>query len=191
MLPAWEPADLPTDAVEVGRILNAWGVKGWFKVSPHSASPQALFSSKRWYLQASDRPSAAFQGTVLMRIREAKEHGDAVVACPQEPIDRDTAENLKGSRIFIPRSSFPSTQTDEYYWVDLIGLSVQNRDTQPLGVVTDLMPTGPHAVLVIQAPNPAEPTQPLERLIPFVNAYVDKVDLEARTVWVDWPLDHY
>ena len=87
MLPAWEPADLPTDAVEVGRILNAWGVKGWFKVSPHSASPQALFSSKRWYLQASDRPSAVFQGTVLMRIREAKEHGDAVVACPQEPIE--------------------------------------------------------------------------------------------------------
>ena len=130
------------------------------------------------------------KGTVLMRIREAKEHGDAVVACPQEPIDRDTAENLKGSRIFIPRSSFPSTQTDEYYWVDLIGLGVQNRDAQPLGVVTDLMPTGPHAVLVIQAPNPAEPTQPLERLIPFVNAYVDKVDLEARTVWVDWPLDH-
>jgi len=190
MLPAWEPADLPADAVEVGRILNAWGVKGWFKVSPHSASPQALFSSKRWYLQASDRPNAPFQGTVLMRIRDAKEHGDALVACAQETIDRDTAENLKGSRIFIPRSSFPCTQTDEYYWVDLIGLSVQNRDAQPLGVVTDLVPTGPHAVLVIQAPNPVEPTQPLERLIPFVNAYVDKVDLEARTVWVDWPLGH-
>ena len=65
MLPAWEPADLPTDAVEVGRILNAWGVKGWFKVSPHSASPQALFSSKRWYLQPTDKGPKTFEGTGL------------------------------------------------------------------------------------------------------------------------------
>jgi len=38
-----EPAALPDDAVEVGRILDAWGIKGWFKIQPHSASPEALF----------------------------------------------------------------------------------------------------------------------------------------------------
>ena len=46
-----EPAELPADAVEVGRIADAWGVKGWFKVLSHSSNPEALFSSKRWYLQ--------------------------------------------------------------------------------------------------------------------------------------------
>ena len=40
-----ELAELPADAIEVGRIADAWGVKGWFKVLPHSADPQALFSS--------------------------------------------------------------------------------------------------------------------------------------------------
>ena len=42
--------------------------------------------------------------------------------------DRDAAEALRGARVFVPRSSFPSTGTDGYYWVDLIGLQVVNRE---------------------------------------------------------------
>ena len=61
-----EPAELPADAVEVGRIADAWGVKGWFKVLPHSSNPEALFSSKRWYLQPSERGAKTFDGTVLL-----------------------------------------------------------------------------------------------------------------------------
>ena len=41
-----EPADLPSDAIEVGRIADAWGVKGWFKVLSHNADPQALLSAR-------------------------------------------------------------------------------------------------------------------------------------------------
>lgn len=190
MLPAWEPAELPADAVEVGRILDAWGLKGWFKVLPHSASPQALFSSKRWFLQANQRGPSPFKGTVLMRIREAKEHADSVVACPMEAIDRDTAESLKGARIFVPRSSFPSTQADEYYWVDLIGLSVINRDSLALGTVTELLSTGPQTVLVIHQANTDDPAQPIERMIPFVSAYIDRVDIVAKQIWVDWQADY-
>jgi 16S rRNA processing protein RimM len=190
MQPAWEPAELPADAVEVGRILDAWGLKGWFKVLPHSASPEALFSSKRWFLQPNERGASPFKGTVLMRIREAKEHADSLVACPLEAIDRDTAESLKGARIFVPRSSFPSTQADEYYWVDLIGLSVLNRDNLNLGTVTELLSTGPQTVLVLHHPNPDDPTKPIERMIPFVSAYVDRVDIAARQIWVDWQADY-
>jgi 16S rRNA processing protein RimM len=46
MLPGLETADLPSDAIEVGRIADAWGIKGWFKVQPHSADPEALFRLK-------------------------------------------------------------------------------------------------------------------------------------------------
>ena len=42
---------LPADAVEVGRVIGAWGIKGGIKVKPFAADPQALFSSKRWYIQ--------------------------------------------------------------------------------------------------------------------------------------------
>ncbi len=182
-----EPAELPADAIEVGRIQDAWGIKGWFKVLPHSASPEALFSSKRWYLQPSERGAKTFSGTVLMRVREARDHSGTVVAWAQDIDDRAVAEALKGARIFIPRSSFPTAGDDEYYWVDLIGLAVVNHEGLVLGEVTDLLSTGPQTVLVVGW---EEDGKPQERMIPFVSAYVDTVDLPGRRITVDWQPDY-
>lgn len=186
-LQSLEHAELPADAIEVGRILDAWGVKGWFKVLPHSASPEALFSSRRWFLQPSERGARTFEGTVLLRVREAREHSDSVVASSPDIVDRNAAEALRGARIFVPRSSFPTPESDEYYWVDLIGLDVVNREGVALGVVRDLMSTGPQSVLVLGYELEGKPQ---ERLIPFVAAFVDQVDLPARRITVDWQADY-
>ena len=132
---AFEAAELPADAIEVGRIADAWGIKGWFKVLPYSASPEALFSSKRWFLQPSEKGAKTFTGTALLKIKEAKDHSDSVVAHAHDIEDRNDAELLKGARIFISRASFPTPDTDEFYWVDLIGLDVVNREGLALGQV--------------------------------------------------------
>lgn len=182
-----EAAELPADAIEVGRILDAWGVKGWFKVMPYSASPEALFSSKRWFLLPSERGAKAFAGPVRLAIKEAKEHSDSVVASAHDVPDREAAEQLRGARIFVGRSSFPSTSQDEYYWVDLIGLEVFNREDVRLGTVTELLSTGPQTVLVIACEQDGKPA---ERMIPFVSAFVDEVDLAARRIRVDWQPDY-
>jgi 16S rRNA processing protein RimM len=186
-LPGLDTAELPADAIEVGRIADAWGIKGWFKVLAHSASPEALFSSKRWYLLPTERGTKTFTGTVLLRVREAKEHSDTIVASAHEVDDRSAAEALKGARIFIPRSSFPTASTDEYYWVDLIGLDVVNREGVALGQVRELLSTGPQTVLVIEY---TEDGKALERMIPFVSAYVDGVDLPGKRITVDWQADY-
>jgi 16S rRNA processing protein RimM len=185
--PEIEPAELPADAIEVGRIADAWGIKGWFKVLPHSADPQALFSSKRWFLQPPEKGPQAFRGTVLLRVREAKDHSDSVVARADGVEGRDAAEALRGARVFIPRSSFPTASDDEYYWVDLIGLEVVNREGVRLGQVKDLMATGPQTVLVVAY---EEDGKALERMIPFVSAFVDKVDVPGRRIDVDWQADY-
>ena len=182
-----EAAELPADAIEVGRIADAWGVKGWFKVLPHSASPEALFSSKRWFLLPAERGVKTFPGTALLRVREAKEHSDTVVASAHDVDDRSAAEALKGARVFIPRSSFPTAATDEYYWVDLIGLNVVNREGVALGEVKELLSTGPQTVLVMEY---LEEGKVLERMIPFVAAYVDSVDLAGKRITVDWQPDY-
>ena len=183
-----QPAELPADAVEVGRVQDAWGIQGWFKVQPYSASPEALFSSKRWYLQPPERGAkASFDGTVLLPIKQAKEHGEWIVAAAHDVPDRTAAEGLKGARVFIARSSFPTPAEGEYYWVDLIGLDVVNREGLALGRVTDLMATGPQQVLVLAYD---EEGKSRERLIPFVGAYVDAVDLSARRITVDWQADY-
>jgi len=188
--PAW-----PDDAVEVGRVLDAWGVKGWIKVQPFAADPQALFSSRRWFLkppqpqQGVKLPASA--GAVhaaippLLKVMQVKEHGDGVVAQVQDVADRSDAEALRGARIFVGRSSFPTADKDEYYWVDLIGMTVVNREGQTLGTVAGLIDTGPHSVLRLEAATPAE-----ERLIPFVAAYVDDVSMAERRITVDWGLDY-
>ncbi|VWX56264.1 Ribosome maturation factor RimM [Burkholderiales bacterium 8X] len=184
MLPTLEAADLPADAIEVGRIADAWGIKGWFKVLPHSAQPEALFSSKRWFLQP---PGAASGVAFMLAVREAKEHSDVVVASSADVPDRNAAEALRGARIFVPRSSFPTAGTDEYYWVDLIGLAVVNREGIALGEVRELLATGPQTTLVLQA---TEEGKPIERMVPFVSAFVDSVDLAARRIVVDWQPDY-
>jgi 16S rRNA processing protein RimM len=184
MLPSLEAAELPADAIEVGRIADAWGIKGWFKVLPHSAQPEALFSSKRWLLQP---PGAAGSQAFRLAIREAKEHSDVIVASSEDVPDRNAAEALRGARVFVPRSSFPTAGDDEYYWVDLIGLDVFNREGAALGKVKELLATGPQTVLVLEYEQEGKPQ---ERMLPFVSAYVDGVDLQARRITVDWQADY-
>ena len=88
------------------------------------------------------------------------------------------------------RSIFPEPDDDEYYWVDLIGLDVVNREGQALGRVVELLDTGAHSVLQVVAELPGDPPQRQERLIPFVAAYVDRVSLAERRITVDWGLDY-
>ena len=169
--------------------MGAWGIKGGIKVKPFAADPQALFSSKRWFIQPPEASGPLLKpGTAdtplptLLRVVTAKDHGDGVVATAQELPDRSAAEALKGARIFISRASFPTPDEGEFYWVDLIGLQVVNRQAQVLGQVIGLIETGPHCVLRVQPANAAAE----EVLIPFVGAYVDRVDLPGRQVHVDW-----
>ena len=195
MSAAFQASALPADAIELGRVGEAWGIKGWVRIQPHSADTEALFATKDWYLQPPEprfaRGFSAFQGSVLLRVAEIKVHADGVVARFEGMDDRNAAEALKGVRIHLPRSAFPATPEGEYYWVDLIGLQVFNREGVDLGVVRDLMPTGPTSVLVLEYPVVQDGVETVaERLIPFVSAYIDDVDRVARRITADWGVDY-
>jgi 16S rRNA processing protein RimM len=172
--PGW-----PADAIEVARIVDAWGIQGGIKVQPFSADPQALFSSRRWFVETATGVRR------LLKITGARERGDVVVATAQDLPDRNAAETLRGARVFVSRASFPTADADEFYWVDLIGLDVVNRQGERLGSVVDLLDTGAHSVLRVKPDGDGD-----ERLIPFVAAYVDDVSLAERKITVDWGLDY-
>jgi 16S rRNA processing protein RimM len=180
----------PADAIEVGRVVGAWGIKGAFKVQAHASDPQALFSSRRWFLQPPPGPRRSVPP--LLRITEVREQASMVVASAQEVVGRDAAEALSGAAVFVSRASFPSAGDGEYYWVDLVGLAVVNRDGDVLGNVTGLIDTGVHSVLRVHRFDAlADATaEAAERLIPFVAAYIDSVDLAAGVIRVDWGLDY-
>lgn len=220
----------PEDAIEVARIVDAWGVKGGLKLQPFSSDPQALFCTKKWFVRPADKPGGVarpmrgktpapgaapssvpprIHESRLLKVRNAREQGDLVVATIDGVDTRNDAEALKGARVFVSRSAFPTPDPDEFYWIDLIGLSVVNREGQLLGTVVDLLDTGPHCVLRCQvggdaapvaatAPEssaeagqvPDAPEHAGERLIPFVAAYIDRVSLAERLIVADWGLDY-
>ena len=195
MSAAFQASALPADAIELGRVGEAWGIKGWVRIQPHSADTSALFDSPDWFLQPPEarfaRGFSAFSGSVQVHVAEIKAHSDGIVARFDGVDDRNAAEALKGVRIYLPRSAFPATPEGEYYWVDLIGLTVVNRDGVHLGVVRDLMPTGPNSVLVMEYTETVDgKEQSAERMIPFVAAYIDDVDLKARRITADWGIDY-
>lgn len=196
---------LPPDAVEVARVDQPWGVKGWFKVHAYSAAPEALLQAPEWFALAPERQGLAaasvqsrstdtqqahvvWQNNMALRLQvlASREHASTVVASVTGVQDRDQALALKGARLFVARAQFPATQQDEYYWVDLLGLAVFNREGQNLGVVTDIMPTGETSVFVIEREGR---TGNHATLIPFVSAYVDRVDLAAKRIDVAWSWD--
>ena len=164
--------------------MGAWGIKGAIKVAPFAAEPQALFSTKRWFVEPAEnrRPGSSAGSAVLLRVVSAREQGDHVVATAQELVDRNAAEALKGARVLVSRASFPTPDEGEFYWVDLIGCRVVNRAGTELGCVDHLLQTGPHCVLVIHSAVTGQDAS----MVPFVEAYVDAVDIVARRIDVDW-----
>ena len=140
-------AGWPADALEIGRIGDAWGLKGWFKVLSYASPPEAILSARRWHLRSAGRAPATVRLPSALEIREVREHGDGLVALAEGIDDRTGAEALRGARIYVERSHFPKPGPDEFYWADLLGLEVVNRDGVVLGVVVGLIDTGPHSVL--------------------------------------------
>ena len=190
----FETTPLPTDAVELGRFVGAWGVKGWSHIQLHSTDSSALFNSMVWFLLPPEvrfgRAFSVFIGSVRAQVADIKVHAHGAVARLEGVNDRESAECLKGVRIYVPRSTFTPTQEGEYYWVDLIGLDVFNREGLRLGSVSDLLSTGPTSVLVIVYTDMRDGAErEVTRMIPFVAAYIDDVDLQTRRITVDWGLD--
>jgi len=185
----------PADALEVGRVVDAWGVKGWIKVQAFSPDPQALLSAPLWFLKPVENPALAPRPAAEGRLPEflamadVRPHGQFIVAHAEGIADRAAAEALRGARVFVGRSTFPETGEDEYYWADLIGLAVRNREGELLGRVIGLLDTGPQSVLQVQTEDPKGAADSPEILIPFVAAYIDNVDLERRLITVDWGPD--
>lgn len=166
--------------VVMGRIVAPFGVKGWVKVQPFADDALDWSEMAEWWLASSeDAPEAAWRPYAL---RECKAHGNILVAALDGVDDRNGSEALKGMLVGAPRSALPETVEDEYYWADLTGLAVVNTAGESLGTVAGLMSTGAHDILRVVAGD-------VERLIPFVKAYVLEVDSVARVIRVDWQKD--
>jgi len=163
--------------VIMGRIAAAHGIRGWIKIQPYTEYLDSLLDYKSWWLGAEQGPWR--EVTPLQTEAHAKTLVAQLPDCP----DRNAAEKLKGLLIAVPRSSLPKQHENEYYWSDLIGMKVVNESGVELGAVANLLETGANQVLSVKGENS-------EILIPFVASAIKQVDLNNKTIRVDWALDY-
>src|SRR5699024_7191912 len=138
--------------VVLGHVSGLFGVRGWIKVYSHTRPPANLLAYERWFVGASD------SGRPLhwrpFRVVAAKPHGKTLIAQLADAedtvvADRATAAALLDCDIAVARADMPALAAGEYYWHDLIGLEVINRDGEALGRVSTMMETGANDVLVV------------------------------------------
>jgi len=165
----------------MGRVAAPYGVKGWVKVQPLTAAPEALLGYPQWWVRRRGG-EGAWQAHTL---ESGRQHGATLLAQLSGLPDREAAALLSGAEIGVPRSALPPVAEDEYYWADLVGLAVVNREGVVLGEVAAIEDYGAHPVLRV-----AKLQEKGELLIPFVEAYVDRVDTAGRRVEVDWQPDY-
>jgi 16S rRNA processing protein RimM len=160
----------------MGCVLAPYGVRGWIKVRPETEQPESLLSYRSWRLTDDG-------GWRDYRLAEGRVHAGHVLLARLEGIeDRDQAARLRNMQICVPRSALPPAPEGEYYWADLIGLAVVNREGLELGVVDEVFATGANDVLVVRGDR--------ERLIPFIESVVVEVDLSRSRLSVDWGAEY-
>lgn len=166
--------------VVMGRVVAPYGVLGWLKIVPDTAEIDGLLDYATWWL---GRDEAWRE----MRVETAKIHNDVLLVKLAGVDDRNVALTHKGQQVAVPRAQLPASGVDEYYWTDLIGLRVKNQQQVDLGVIVEVFATGANDVLVLQPDATKSAHKPVpERLLPFIASVVLDVNLQEKTMQVDW-----
>lgn len=171
----------------VGRITSAYGVKGWVKIHSYTDPAESIFQFDRWSLESNATSRAATEITVA----EHRQHGKGFVARIKGIENRTAAEAICQRAIFVNTEALPALPEGEYYWQQLIGLHVisnhEGAQEILLGKISSMLETGANDVMVV---SPCDGSiDQRERLLPYVDVYVLKVDLDNNQMLVDWDPD--
>jgi|TARA_B110000967_G_scaffold209014_1_gene263315 16S rRNA processing protein RimM len=173
----------PEDAlIQVGSIVGVHGIKGWIKLFSYTDPAEQILSYYPWHVRQNGK-------TVAIEVAEVRQQGKKIQVRLKDNHDRNQAEAWVGATIWTEKTYFPQLPEGEFYWHELIGLTVDNTDGETLGTVARLVETGANDVLVVEPIN--ESIDDLQRLIPYVEPqFVLKVDLETRSILVNWSKDY-
>lgn len=161
--------------VVVGRIGKSYGVFGWVKVQTYTEPAEKILSYSHWFIKNKNQ-------FLPFSVEASKMHSGKLIVKFREIDSPEQAKAFANLEIFIPREDLPLLKEDEFYWDDLIGCRVINRQSQFLGEVKKLLSTGANDVLVLENGDK-------QILIPYLNHVIDSVDIKTKTIQVDWALE--
>lgn len=153
--------------IEVMKITNTHGVKGEMKAQHYADSP--LFFKKVRTLY--DKSENAY---TITSVREGK---GCILVTIEGIDDMNGAEGMKNVSLFAKREDFPPLPKGEYYLIDLIGLTAETVDGEEIGIVCDIIEKTAQNLLVVKQDE-------REILIPKCDAFVDRVDLDEKKIYI-------
>ena len=169
--------------LSIGTIVGAQGLKGEVRVKPESEFPERFVEpGTRWILPVGKKiPQAEPQPVELLSGR-AHGKGTVYILRLEGSHTRTAAEGLQGATLYVPADSRPPLEDGEFHYLDLVGLTVVDQETQTtVGTVVDLK-TQAQDLLEVKLTESDRTV-----LIPFVDAIVPLVDLEAGRVEITPP----
>lgn len=167
--------------IKIATLKKPYGIKGWLWVFSEMDNRADVFAMSPWYMKTAT-------GLKPLTVTNWREQGQGLVASFKEVPDRNVAETMNGVTVWADKANLPALDEDEYYWSDLVGLTVINEDGEILGVIKELFETGAHEIISVKPTK--ESIDDEERLIPWHATVVLKVDLADKTMLVAWGADY-
>lgn len=163
------------DWVIIGRFGRPHGIKGAVKVHSFTEPRDNILKYNDWYI----RLDAEWK---VIKVLSTEIHDKGIVARLEDFPDRELVAELTNVEIAIPREQLSSLAPGEYYWHQLIGMSVVNTSGEPFGKVVEIMSTGSNDVLIIEGEK--------RYLIPYLpDKVIISIDDSQQLITVDWDLD--
>ncbi len=160
--------------IVVGEIVKTRGLRGCVKVISHLESGNILQDIQFLYIEEASGHKARYE---ISRLTHAGRHFFLEL---KGISNIDAAQKLVGASVLLPRDCLDPLAEGEYYWQDIIGLSVYTDQGRHLGRVAAILPTGANDVYVCS-------DEGTEVLIPAIADVIKEIDLSSRKITVKLP----
>ena len=161
-------------SLPIGKVVKTHGLKGHLKVLPYGETFSTLAAEEKITANLLDGTS------LTLTVAEIHPHQKTFLLISRELGTVEEAHRLVGAELCVPESRLPPTESDEFYWYQLIGLEVVNTEGEKLGTLEEIIETGSNDVYVVRRGRE-------EILVPAIEEVVREVDLQRRLMTVDLP----
>ncbi len=160
------------ELIPVGKIIGTHGIKGQMKLNSYSGNSESLRKARTVILKA---PDGTNRQCVLQGF---KANSGKFIVSFKDFDEINLVTPFIGSELCLKRSDLPVLAEDEYYWNDLIGLTVMTVDGEQIGKIKNIFETGSSDIYVVQGNN-------REYLIPAIADVVKLVDIKGGRLVIE------
>ncbi len=168
------PEDNDAQFVLLGRIAGAHGIRGDVLIKTFTEAPENI---------ATYGPLTSMDGAARYDIRIRRVTPKGVIAGIKGITDRNGAEAIKGTELYVPREKLPEPDDGEIYHIDLIGLAAVDESGEAIGEIVNVANYGGGDLLELRLPG-----KRATELVPFTREHVPDVDVASGRLTIRWPL---